>query len=158
MTPEPDTLRGALDELERRELISRQAVSAFEGQQQYTFRHVLVRDVAYELLPRAARRERHREAALFFEEAGGEFGEVGAALARHWRDAGNAAKAIEYLVAAAEGAEHGWAKERAASLYREALTLVPETDADRRRDLMLRVAVAETATYHVADARQLQND
>jgi class 3 adenylate cyclase len=158
MTPDPDTLLGALEELERRELISRQAVSAFEGQQQYTFRHVLVRDVAYELLPRAARRERHREAALFFEEAGGEFGEVGAALARHWRDAGNAPKAIEYLVTAAEGAEHGWAKERAAALYREALTLVPETDADRRRDLMLRVAVAETATYHVADARLLQSD
>jgi predicted ATPase len=158
MTPEPDTLRGALEELERRELISRQAVSAFEGQQQYAFRHVLVRDVAYELLPRAARRERHREAALFFEEAGGEFGEVAAALARHWRDAGNAPKAIEYLVTAAEGAEHGWAKERAAALYREALTLVPEADADRRRDLMLRVAVAETATYHVADARLLQSD
>ncbi len=159
MSDDHSALNGALEELERRELISKQAVSAFEGQQQYMFRHVLVRDVAYELLPRAARRARHREAALFFEHiGGGEFGEVGAALARHWRDAGDDQKAIDYLVAAAEGAEHGWAKERAALLYREALVLVPDTDGDRRRDLTRRIAIAETATYHVADARLLQSD
>jgi class 3 adenylate cyclase len=155
MIPDPGTLSSALSELERRDLIARQTVSAFEGQQQFTFRHVLVRDVAYELLPRTVRQERHREAALFFEEVGGEGGEVGAALARHWRDAGDSAKAIEYLVQSAEGAEHGWAKERAAALYREALQLVPETDAARRRALTLRVALAETATYHVPDARLL---
>jgi class 3 adenylate cyclase len=155
MTPDAEMLAPALDELERRDLISRQTTSAFEGHQQYMFRHVLVRDVAYELLPRAARRERHREAAVFFEEVGGESGEVGAALARHWRDAGDSAKAIQYLVAAAENAEHGWAKERAAALYREALELVPETDHDRRRQLTRSIALAEAAKYHVADARLL---
>jgi class 3 adenylate cyclase len=152
---DPGTLADALGELERRELISRQTISAFEGHQQYWFNHVLVRDVAYELLPRAVRRERHREAALFFEEVGTESGEVGAALARHWRDAGDSAKAVDYLVAAAEGAEHGWAKERAAALYREAFQLVPEVDGDRRRELTRRIAIAETATYHLADARLL---
>jgi predicted ATPase len=158
MLAEPEGLSETLAELERRELIARQKVSAFEGQQQYTFNHVLVRDVAYELLPRAARRDRHREAALFFEEVGSESGEVVAALARHWRDAGEPAKAVDYLAAAAEVAEHGWAKERAAALYREALGLVPETDGDRRRLLTRSIALAETATYHVADARLLRND
>ena len=148
-------LADALGELERRELISRQTISAFEGHQQYWFNHVLVRDVAYELLPRAVRRERHREAALFFEEVGTESGEVGAALARHWRDAGDSAKAVDYLVAAAEVAEHGWAKERAVALYREAFQLVPEVDGDRRRELTRRIAIAETATYHLADVRLL---
>jgi class 3 adenylate cyclase len=152
---EAAVLSEALGELERRELISRQTVSAFEGHQQYWFNHILVRDVAYELLPRAARRERHRDAALFFESVGSESGEVGAALARHWRDAGEAEKAIDYLVGAAENAEHGWAKERAAALYREALQLVPEEDRDRRRQLTRSIALAETATYHVADARLL---
>jgi class 3 adenylate cyclase len=152
---EPEALTDVLTELERRELVSRQTISAFEGHQQYLFNHVLVRDVAYELLPRAARRERHREAALFFEEVGSESGEVGAALARHWRDAGEAEKAVDYLVAAAENAEHGWAKERAAALYREALQLVPEEDRNRRRQLTRSIALAETATYHVADARML---
>jgi predicted ATPase len=114
---------------------------------------VLVRDVAYELLPRSARQARHREAALYFEEVGGESGEIGAALAHHWRDAGDSAKAVDYLVAAAEHAEHGWAKERAADLYREAFELVPEGEHDRRRELTRRIALAQTATYHVADAR-----
>jgi len=155
MTPDSSTLSSALAELERRDLIARQTVSAFEGQQQYTFCHVLVRDVAYELLPRSVRQDRHREAALFFEAVGGDGGEVGAALARHWRDAGDSEKAIQYLAAAAEVAEHGWAKERAAALYREALQLVPEVDGDRRRQLTRRIALAETAKYHVPDARLL---
>jgi class 3 adenylate cyclase len=153
MAADPQTLTPALAELERRELIARETVSAFEGDQQYTFNHVLVRDVAYELLPRAARRERHRETALFLEQASGEFGEAGAALARHWRDAGDDARAVDYFVATAEVAEHGWAKERAAALYREALQLVPKDDAGRRKELTRRVALAETASFHVLDAR-----
>jgi class 3 adenylate cyclase len=152
---DPETLSSALAELERRELIARETVSAFEGDQQYTFKHVLVRDVAYELLPRAGRRERHRETALYLEQVSGEFGEAGAALARHWRDAGDHARAVDYFVAAAEVAEHGWAKERAAALYREALQLVPETEQDRRRQLTRSIALAEAATFHVADARLL---
>ncbi len=155
MTPDPEGLSDALAELELRELLSRQTRSWFEGHQQYAFNHVLVRDVAYELLPRAARRERHRETALFLEEVTGEFGEAKAALARHWRDAGSPERAIDYFVAAGEDAEHGWAKERASSLYREALQLVPEAEEERRRELVRRVALAETASYHVFDARQM---
>jgi class 3 adenylate cyclase len=153
---EPDTLTEALAQLERRELITRQTVSAFEGHEQYAFNHVLVRDVAYELLPRAARQDRHREAARFFEEATGEFGEAETALARHWRDAGEPARALSYFVAAAEAAERGWAKQHAVELYREALRLVSENDEDRRRELTLRLALAEAASYHVQDARSLE--
>jgi class 3 adenylate cyclase len=155
MGADAEMLNDALAELERRELVTRQTVSAFEGHQQYLFNHVLVRDVAYDLLPRAARRERHREAALFLEEEGSHSSEVVAALARHWLHAGDSAKAVDYMVAAAENAEQGWAKERAARLYREALELVPEDDGERRRQLTLRIAVAETASYHLADARLL---
>ena len=155
MTADPELLNAALGQLEHRELITRQTISAFEGQQQYSFNHVLVRDVAYELLPRARRQERHREIALFLEEVSGEFGEAGAALARHWRDAGNAARAVDYFVGAAEVAEHGWAKERAASLFREALQLVSEDELDRRRELTRRLALAEVASTHVIDVRIL---
>jgi len=151
MTADLEALSNALAELERRELIVRQTVSAFEGQQQYSFNHVLVRDVAYELLPRAARRERHQEAALFFEDVTGEFGEVLPALARHWRDAGNPPKATDYFVEAAQLAERGWAKARAAELFREALQLIPADDGDRRRELTRRVALAQAASVHVRD-------
>ncbi|HEY7707998.1 MAG TPA: AAA family ATPase [Gaiellaceae bacterium] len=156
MAADPDGLADSLAALERRELITRQKTSAFEGEEQFAFNHVLVRDVAYELLPRAVRRDRHREAAMFFEEASGEFGEAGAAIARHWRDAGNPVRSFDYFIAAAEMAEHGWAKERAAALYREALQLVPDGDDDRRREVTRRLGLAEAASYHVFDARAVR--
>jgi hypothetical protein len=155
MTPDTTALGAALAELERRDLVGRDTVSAFEGDQQYSFNHVLVRDVAYELLPRARRQERHREIARFLEDASGEFGEVGAALARHWRDAGDQGRAVDYFVTAAAAAERGWAKQRAAELYREAYGLVPEADGARRTELMRRLAIAEMASLHVLDARML---
>jgi len=153
ITPNGDVLATLLGELERRDLVRRQTVSAFEGDHQYSFNHVLVRDVAYELLPRAKRQARHRETALFLEEMSAGVGEAGAALARHWRDAGDQARAIDYFVAAAEIAENGWAKERALELYREALQLADVSAPERRSELRRRVAVADVANYHLIDAR-----
>jgi adenylate cyclase len=155
MTDEPESLSELLGRLERRDLIRRETVSAIEGDQQYTFKHMLIRDVAYDLLPRARRRERHAHVAQFLEEATAEVGEAGAAIARNWRDAGDHARAIDYFVAAAEEAERGWAKELAVSLYREALDLVTEDDGDRRNAIRRRLAVAHQAAYHIVDARML---
>jgi class 3 adenylate cyclase len=150
---DPAALTERLAALERRDLIRRETVSAIEGDQQFMFTHVLIRDVAYDLLPRAGRRERHEHFARFLEEATAEVGEAGAALARHWRDAGNNERAVEYFVAAAEQAEHGWAKDRAVTFYREALSLV--TEADDRRAMQQRLAVAVQAYLHVDDAQML---
>jgi class 3 adenylate cyclase len=150
-----DGLSELLDALERRDLIRRDTVSAFEGDRQYSFTHVLIRDAAYELLPRTRRRERHAQVAQFFEEATSETGEATAALARHWRDAGEATPAIRYFLAAGEQAERGWAKEQAVALYREALELVEDGDDVRRREIRRRLAVARQAHFHVFDARLL---
>jgi class 3 adenylate cyclase len=149
----PDELTELLAALERRDLIRRETVSAIEGDQQFTFTHVLIRDVAYDLLPRARRRERHEQFARFFEESTAEVGEAGAALARHWRDAGDEERAVRYFVAAAEQAERGWAKDRAVTFYREALALV--SDPDGKRAVRQRLAVAVQAYLHVDDAQML---
>jgi len=141
--------------LEQRDLIRRDTVSAFEGDRQYSFTHVLIRDAAYELLPRARRRERHAQVARFFEEATSETGEATAALARHWRDAAENGRAIGYFLTAGEQAERGWAKEQAVALYREALELVEDGDDVRRRQIRGKLAVARQAHYHVLDARLL---
>ena len=60
-------------------------------------------------------------------------GETTTALARHWRDAGEPSRAVEYFVRAGESAELGWAKDQAAILYREALGLVAEDDPELTR-------------------------
>jgi class 3 adenylate cyclase len=150
-----DGLSELLGALERRDLIVRETTSIIEGEQQFGFKHMLIRDVAYELLPRADRRQRHARVAEFFEATTAELGEVAAALARHWRDAGEPEHALGYFIRAAEQAERGWAKDQAAILYREALELVPEGDGSQLADLRRRLALARAASLHIPDARQL---
>ena len=150
-----DSIPDLLGALEGRDLILRDTSSMIEGEQQFSFKHVLIREVAYELLPRARRRERHARVAAFFEESTAELGEAAAALARHWRDAGEPERALGYFIRAGEQAEHGWAKDQAAILYREALDLVPEDDDARLADLRRRLALARAAAVHIPDARQL---
>jgi predicted ATPase len=153
LRPEPD-LDHVLEELERRDLIRREASSIIENQQQFTFTHMLIRDVAYELLPRADRARRHRAVAEFFERSTGSSNEAISAIARHWRDAGDFERAIAHLTRAAEQAERGWAKNHAALLYREALQLVPEHDTAQRSALRRRLALASTASFHLDDVRR----
>jgi class 3 adenylate cyclase len=150
---DPACLADALAALERRDLVRRDAVSRIEGEEQWSFKHVLIRDVAYDLQPRARRRDGHRHSAEFIEQSTPEVGEAGAALARHWRGAGELDHAVKHFVAAAEEAERGWAKQLAATLYKEALDMTPAEDLDRARFLRKRLAVAQQAYYHVDDAR-----
>jgi predicted ATPase len=152
---DPDSLGVVLAELERRDLIHRDAVSRIEGDVQWSFKHVLIRDVAYDLQPRARRREGHRHIAEFIEESTPEVGEAGAALARHWRGAGELVHAVQHFVAAAEEAERGWAKQYAVTLYKEALDMTPADDVERVRFLRKRLAVAQSAFFHVDDVQLL---
>jgi class 3 adenylate cyclase len=150
-----DDLSACLGSLEARDFVRREAVSRIQGDQQFAFKHGLIRDVAYQTLPRAARRERHAIVARFLEETVGEVGQSHEALARHRREAGDHDRAVEHFIAAGDQAGRGWAKERAVALYREALELVPEND-DRRRDIGRRLALALQALYHVPDAERLR--
>jgi class 3 adenylate cyclase len=151
-----EELSTLLGSLEQRDLVRREAVSRIRGDQQYTFKHALIRDIAYQRLPRAARRERHAEVARYLEETTGDAQQSRDALAHHWREAGDAARAVEHLLAAGDQAGRGWAKERAVALYREALGLVPEDDDQTRRAIRGRLAVALQALFHVPDAEGLR--
>ena len=122
-----DNLSALLGALEERDLVRREAVSRIQGDQQFAFKHALIRDVAYQTLPRAARRDRHAAVARYLEESTAGVGQALEALAHHWREAGDDERAVEYLLEAAEQAGRGWAKEHALALYAEALQLVPET-------------------------------
>jgi predicted ATPase len=150
---DPDSLGVALAALERRDLIRRDAVSRIEGDEQWSFKHVLIRDVAYDLQPRARRRDGHRHIAEFIEESTPEVGDAGAALARHWRGAGELERAARHFVTAAEEAERGWAKQYAVTLYKEALDMTPADDVERVRFLRRRLAVAQSVYFHVDDVQ-----
>jgi class 3 adenylate cyclase len=151
-----ENLSSLLGSLEDRDLVRREAVSRIRGDEQYAFKHSLIRDVAYQRLPRAERKARHLEVARFLEETTGDAHQSLDALAHHWREAGDGARAAEHFLAAGDQAGRGWAKDRAVALYREALGLVPDEDEETRGRIRRRLAVAVQALYHLPDAEGLR--
>ncbi len=59
-----------LRSLERKDFVRRERHSTVAGNEQYSFQHVLLRDVAYGQIPRRARAEKHRRAAEWIEGLG----------------------------------------------------------------------------------------
>jgi class 3 adenylate cyclase/tetratricopeptide (TPR) repeat protein len=66
------TVKDGMRELVRKELVRPARTSSVEGQEELAFWHVLVRDVAYQQIPRAARAEKHRGASEWIEQLAGE--------------------------------------------------------------------------------------
>ena len=64
------TLDDGLHALERKEFVRRERGSTVEGDREYAFRHLLVRDVAYSQIPRGERAEKHLLAARWIEQLG----------------------------------------------------------------------------------------
>ena len=116
---DPREVELALHELARKELVRRSPTSSMRDESEYGFWHLLVRDVCYAQIPRAARAARHRAAAAWLERQAGERAEdLADVLAYHYlsaleltRAAGQAeeaeeleANAIRYLALAGERA------------------------------------------------------
>lgn len=90
---------GLLDRLVERELIVRRRESRFAREEEYSFRHALLREGSYAMLTERDRVRGHALAAEWLSSVG----EPDAAiLAEHFERAGNAARATEHFVRAAE--------------------------------------------------------
>jgi class 3 adenylate cyclase/tetratricopeptide (TPR) repeat protein len=131
-----------LEALEARDFVRRVPASQLEGDVEFSFKHILIMDVAYGTLPRAQRRERHAAVARHIEEAMGErTGVLAGLLAHHWKEAGEPAQAVDYLLRAAQQSQERWAKQEAIDLYTKALELVG--DSDERRALGIKLVRAQ---------------
>jgi class 3 adenylate cyclase/tetratricopeptide (TPR) repeat protein len=64
---EPDAVRRDLNELVHREFVRPLRSSSMAGEQEFSFWHALVRDVAYQQIPRSPRGEKHLAAAAWVE-------------------------------------------------------------------------------------------
>jgi class 3 adenylate cyclase/tetratricopeptide (TPR) repeat protein len=85
---EPAAVEQALHELARKELVRPARTSSVESEHEYGFWHVLVRDVCYAQIPRAARAARHEAAAAWIEaKSGGRAEDVADVLAHHYQAA-----------------------------------------------------------------------
>ena len=104
-------LEERLHRLERAEFVRRERRSSVAGEIEYTFRHALMRDVAYEQIPRAQRAEKHRRTAEWIESLG-RSEDHAEMLAHHY------GAALEY-VRATGGDTHEF-DEQARAAFREA--------------------------------------
>ncbi len=145
----------ALSALEARDLVHREPTSQLAGDVEFTFKHMLIREVAYATVTRAPRRQRHAAVARYVEETIEGSSETHAwLLAHHWREAGEPSRAIPYLLAAAEAAFRGWAHGAVADLYSAALELAEDEGLRRRIRLQRGIALARLEEY-VAAADEL---
>ena len=67
-----EQVQAVLHELTRKELVRPARRSSMAGQAEYSFAHVLIRDVCYAQIPRAERAQRHCRAAAWIERMAGE--------------------------------------------------------------------------------------
>jgi class 3 adenylate cyclase/tetratricopeptide (TPR) repeat protein len=167
----------SLHRLEQRDLAAEQPTSTMAGQTEYRFRHVLVRDVCYQRLPRTERVSRHVRAADWLDAtvggsgpdgpAGGRSTDIAEVLANHRYSAHEIARTLDLdttpYAGPARRALH-LAARRAYALYaldtanghvRKALKLFgadPAEDAATRRErLELELLDAELAFLQDAD-------
>jgi class 3 adenylate cyclase/tetratricopeptide (TPR) repeat protein len=138
--------------LERKEFVRRAVRSSVGDDAEYSFAHVLVRDVAYKQIPRVARVEKHRAAAEWIESLGRP-DDLAEMLAHHHstslelaRASGTADAALEAaagaaLVRAGDRALSLDAYASAAAFYERALELSPSDDPARAQ-LLFRHAQA----------------
>jgi DNA-binding SARP family transcriptional activator len=149
---DPRAAASTLHALERKGFVRRERESSIEGDAEYAFLHVLVREVAYGQIPRAPRAEKHRSAAEWIEGLG-RLEDHAEMLAHHYREALLLARAAGLETTELERparralrdagdralALHAYAAAR--GFYEQALELWPTDDADQPA-LLLRRAKA----------------
>ena len=142
LDPEEPHVSPRLAALVRRELI-RPTRTLLPGEDAFRFRHLLIRDTAYDGLPKAARAELHAQFALWLEERAGELVEIDEILGHHLEQACRyraelglpIAEALREtarsrLSAAARSAVLRNDHHAAVSFFRRAAVLVPADEID----------------------------
>jgi tetratricopeptide (TPR) repeat protein len=139
---DPEDVGTCLHGLDRKEFIQRARRSSVAGESEYSFRHVLFRDVAYSQIPRSGRAEKHGLAAAWIEALGRpeDHAEM---LAHHYVSALEFAQAAEQdttelvskardsLIQSGDRARSVNAFKEAAGYYERALELSPEIGEQR---------------------------
>ncbi|HUU37989.1 MAG TPA: protein kinase, partial [Candidatus Desulfaltia sp.] len=135
-------------ELEKRHhLVSAKGIRQLAKQRLslYLFQHILFQRYLYSSLDAVERAHLHEQVGKILESLyGDETEEISVQLARHFLEAGNAPKAIEYLQKAGQRAVKLSANEEAIAHYRKALDLLlklPETPERDQQELALQLAL-----------------
>jgi len=129
-----------LSSLRERELIYHREESTFSNTHEYLFKHTLLRDVAYENIPKRERRVYHKFTADWLREITiptGRTDEYAVLIADHYHLANETEAAVEWLIKAGLRAKAQDAMKEARSHLTKALDLLPTGDIDRRWQILL---------------------
>ncbi|UCC63664.1 MAG: AAA family ATPase [Anaerolineae bacterium] len=138
-------------ELEKRHRLVREGEEIQVGRQRlsrYWFAHALVQGYLYNGLGAGERALLHHEVAEVLEELyEGRTDEISPQLARHYAEAGEREKAVEYLSCAGDRARLAYAHAEAADHYLRALAFLKE---DGKHERAARTLMKLGTTYHLA--------
>jgi class 3 adenylate cyclase/tetratricopeptide (TPR) repeat protein len=156
----------ALESLERRDLVRVHESSTVAGEREYSFKHILIRDVAYGQLPKGRRAGLHVRCADWTEALPRAEGELVEIVAYHLEQAcllaGEVARspvpppvdrATAVLVRAAEKAEGREGAREADRFYARALELLNDQHREAAADLRLRRARILVAQGDLKEAK-----
>ncbi len=118
----PQAVNGAVSNLQRRELVREKSSLPSRV---YLFKHVLTQETAYGSVLLSRRRELHGRVAECLERlAPDRVNEIG----RHFLEARQEARALPYLIKAADNAARTGGREEASAYYRRAIDIVQKVD------------------------------
>ncbi len=90
----------------------------------HSFRHVITQEVAYNLIPPTQRSQLHRAVAVWHEAQGsGRQATFYPLLAKHWSNAGDVARALDYLEKSADDALRHFANQEVVKFLQQAIEL-----------------------------------
>jgi class 3 adenylate cyclase/tetratricopeptide (TPR) repeat protein len=119
----------------------------------YTFRQALIQEVAYGMQLQSQRRSAHGAVAQAIESLyAGRLDEFVDVLAYHWDLDDDDAKALLWLVRAADRAKRLFANDEAVRLYRSALRRATDDDGALAATILERIGEIQTLTGHYDDA------
>ncbi|MGH3039505.1 MAG: ABC transporter substrate-binding protein [Gaiellaceae bacterium] len=152
-----DELMQALTDLQRLDLI---VEKRRRPNPEYRFRHGLVQEVAYASLVDSKRRKLHKRVGEALEEIYRESPEEAyGLLARHFSEANEPEKAVDYLLKAGDAARAVYADREALEHYRKARTFLAHVGDERRaRDTLFKMALAYHLAFDFENAEEMYDE
>ena len=126
--------------LREKELIFKREESVFRGAGEYSFKHILFRDVTYQMIPRQDRRAYHgltTDWLVTATQAGSRSEEYAAVIADHYLSADSPLYASDWYFRAGIRAKAQVAMKESRGYFSQSLELIPPEDQERQWQVLL---------------------
>ncbi|MCJ7738067.1 MAG: ABC transporter substrate-binding protein, partial [Anaerolineae bacterium] len=141
-----------LEQAQRAQLVER---LNREGDTTFSFAHALIPATMTDSLSTLKRRRLHRQAAVAIERLRADEGAELQTLAYHYGEAGEAERALEYLLRAGDRARSLYAQREAIADYEQALEHLEDlADSERSARTLMKLGLVYHDAFRFAEARQ----